>query len=152
MAPHGRISAETVFSGPGLLRLHKARFTARGLMAPSYDEKVLVTRALADHGGEDADTVRLFWRLAARFAGDMTMAFMASGGVTFSGGVLPRLIDLLDPAGFRARFEDKAPFGELLAKVPTRIITTGDAVLAGLGALAAEPDRYAVDWKRRAWV
>ncbi len=152
MAPNGRISAETVFSGPGLLRLHKARTTARGLVAPSYDVKVLVDRAMADHAGEDAATVRLFWRLAARFAGDMTMAFMATGGVTFSGGVLPRLIDLLDPADFRARFEDKSPFGEMLRKIPTRIITTGDAVLAGLGALAAEPDCYAVDWKRRAWV
>ena len=152
LAPHGRISAETVFSGPGLLRLHKARFSARGLVAPQYDEKVLVERAIADHSSEDADTVRLFWRLAARFAGDMTMAFLATGGVTFSGGVLPRLVDLLDPAGFRARFEDKSPFGELLRKVPTRIVTTGDAVLAGLGALAAEPDRYVVDWKHRAWV
>lgn len=152
LAPHGRISAETVFSGPGLMRLHKARFSARGLMAPTYDEKVLVERAMADHAGEDADTVRLFWRLAARFAGDMTMAFMATGGVTFSGGVLPRLIELLDPTVFRARFEDKSPFGEMLHKVPTRIITTGDAVLAGLGALAAEPEHYAIDWRRRAWV
>ncbi len=152
MASHGRISAETVFSGPGLLRLHKARFTARGLMAPQYDEKVLVERAMADRHGEDAETVRLFWRLAARFAGDMTMAFLATGGVTFSGGVLPRLVDLLDPVTFRARFEDKAPFGDLLRKVPTRIVTTGDAVLAGLGALASDPDRYAVDWARRAWV
>lgn len=114
LAPHGRISAETVFSGPGLSRLHKARFSARGLVAPVYDEKVLVGRAMADHYSEDADTVRLFWRLAARFAGDMTMAFMATGGVTFSGGVLPRLVDLLDPAGFRARFEDKSPFGDML--------------------------------------
>lgn len=152
LAPHGRISAETVFSGPGLLRLHKARFSARGLIAPAYDVKVLVERAMADHYGEDADTVRLFWRLAARFAGDMAMAFLATGGVTFSGGVLPRLVDLLDTAGFRARFEDKAPFGELLRKVPTRIITTGDAVLSGLAALAADPDRYAIDWKTRAWV
>lgn len=152
LAPHGRVSAETVFSGRGMLRLHKARFSARGLVAPGYDEKRLVAQALADHAGEDAATVRLFWRLAARFAGDMTMAFMATGGVTFSGGVLPRLVDLLDPAVFRARFEDKSPFGELLRQVPTRIITTGDAVLAGLGALAAAPDDYAIDWPRRAWV
>ena len=59
---------------------------------------------------------------------------------------------MLDPVDFRARYEDKSPFGEMLRKVPTRIITTGDAVLAGLGALAAEPDKYAVDWKHRAWV
>jgi glucokinase len=151
MTHHGRISAESVLSGPGLLRLHNARLTARSLMAPSFDEAELIRRAKADHHGEEADTVRLFWRLAARFAGDMTMAFLATGGVTFSGGVLPRLVDLLDPVGFRARFEDKAPFGDLLRRVGTRIIIVDDAVLSGLGAIAADPDRYAIDYATRAW-
>ena len=148
---YGRISAESVLSGPGLLRLHKARFASRGLMAPAHDEAKLVERAKADHYGEEADTIRLFWRLAARFAGDMTMAFLATGGVTFSGGVLPRLVDFLDPAGFRARYEDKAPFGELLRKVGTRIIIADDAVLVGMAAVAADPDRYALDYGTRAW-
>jgi glucokinase len=111
----------------------------------------LVERAKADRYGQEAETVRLFWRLAARFAGDMTMAFLATGGVTFSGGVLPRLIDFLDPAVFRARYEDKAPFGELLRNVGTRIIMVDDAVLYGLGAIAASPERYAIDYETRAW-
>ena len=149
---HGRISAETVLSGAGLLRLHNARFAARGaVMVHIRDEADLIERAKADHHGEEAGTIRLFWRLAARYAGDMTMAFLATGGVTFSGGVLPRLIDFLDPAVFRARFEDKAPFGELLRNVGTRIIIIDDAVLFGLAAIAAGPGRYAIDYPRRAW-
>lgn len=151
MTQHGRISAETVLSGPGLLRLHKARFSSRGIIVPNIDDARIVERAKADHYSEEAETVRLFWRLAARFAGDMTMAFLATGGVTFSGGMLPRLIDLLDPAAFRARYEDKAPFGELLRKTGTRIIMVDDAVLAGLGAIAARPDRYAINYDVRAW-
>lgn len=151
MTQHGRISAETVLSGPGLLRLHKARFSARGLIAPNYDDPTLVERAKADRYGQEADTIRLFWRLAARYAGDMTMAFLATGGVTFSGGVLPRLVDFLDPAVFRARFEDKAPFGELLRRVGTRIIMVNDAVHYGLGAIAATPERYAIDYATRGW-
>ena len=151
MTPHGRVSAETVLSGPGLARLHQARFAARGLVAPSLGEAALVDRAKTDLGGEEAATVRLFWRLIARYAGDLTMAFLATGGVTLSGGVLPRIVDLLDPAVFRARFEDKAPFGELLRKVSTRIVLADDAVLKGLGALAAHPETYAIDYERRAW-
>ena len=151
MTAHGRISAETVLSGSGLLRLHKARFSARGLIAPSYDEATLVERAKADRYGQEAETVRLFWRLAARFAGDMTMAFLATGGVTFSGGVLPRIVDFLDPSVFRARYEDKAPFGELLRRVGTRIIMVNDAVHYGLGAIAAAPQKYAIDYETRAW-
>ena len=148
---HGRISAETVLSGPGLLRLHGARFAARGMMSSISDVANLIERANADPHGEEAETTRLFWRLVARFASDMTLAVLATGGVTFSGGVLPHLIGLLDPAVFRARFEDKAPFGGLLRNVGTRIIVVEDAVLAGLGAIAADPDRYALDYARRAW-
>ena len=72
MTHHGRISAETVLSGPGLHRLHTARFTSRGMIAPHVDEAGIVKHAKADHYSEEAETVRLFWRLAARFAGDMT--------------------------------------------------------------------------------
>ncbi len=149
--PHGRVSAETVLSGPGLARLHQARFTARGMVAPAIDQAALVRQALADPRGEEAATVRLFWLLAARYAGDIAMAFLATGGVIFSGGVLPRLLPLLDPAAFRARFEDKAPFGTLLRKVSTALVTTDDIVLRGLAALAATPERYAIDYARRAW-
>jgi glucokinase len=152
MTQHGRISAETVLSGPGLVRLHLARLTARGAVnARTLTEHDLVATAHADRHGDEADTVRLFWRLAARFAGDMTLAFLATGGVTFSGGVLPRLVSFVDPAVFRARYEDKAPFGDLLRNVGTRLIVVDDAVLSGLGAIAARPQDYAINYERRAW-
>ncbi len=151
MTHHGRVSAETILSGPGLLRLHGARCASRGIMAPPDDVATFIDKAKADPHGEEAETTRLFWLLAARFASDMTLALLATGGVTFSGGVLPHLVDLLNPAAFRARFEDKAPFGDLLRNVGTRIIMVDDAVLSGLGAIAADPDHYALDYGRRAW-
>ncbi len=152
MTPHGRVSAETVLSGSGLVRLHQARLTARGILhARTLDERALVAQALSDRRGMEAETMRVFWRLAARFASDMTLAFLATGGVTFSGGMLPRLVSFVDPAVFRARFEDKAPFGDLLRQVGTRLIIVDDAVLTGLGGIAANPDRYALDYARRAW-
>lgn len=151
MTPHGRVSAETVLSGPGLARLHGARFTARGLVAPGLGEAAIVERAKREHGGEEAATVRLFWRLVARFAGDLALAFLATGGVTLAGGVLPRIAELLDPAVFRARFEDKAPFGDLLRGISTRLVLADDTVLHGLAALAAQPERYAIGYGTRAW-
>ena len=47
--------------------------------------------------GEEARTLRLCWTLTARFAGDLALAFLAKGGVTFSGGILPRILDFLRP-------------------------------------------------------
>ena len=54
----------------------------------------------------------------ARFAGDMAVTFVATGGVTLSGGVLPRVVDFLDDAAFRAAFEAKAPVDALAQAHP----------------------------------
>ena len=151
LGAHGRISAETVLSGPGLARLHHARLAAHGRPGSTIDQSAVVERAKADPGGEEGDTVRLFWSLAARYAGNMAIAFLATGGVTFCGGVLPRLIGLLDADAFRARFEDRAPFADVLRAVPTDVVVADDTVLHGLAALAAEPDRYVLDYARRNW-
>lgn len=150
-AAHGRISAETILSGQGLLRLHQARCAAAGEAFPALDEVALVERAQAQPGGAEAQTLRLIWMLAARYAGDFALELLATGGVTFSGGVLPRLAAFLEPAAFRARFEDKAPFGEMMRRIPTRLITANDVVLAGMAAIAATPQNYIIDYGSRAW-
>lgn len=149
--PHGRITAESVMSGPGLMRLHKARLTAAGRAAPMIDGVTLVDRANQDSNGEEAGTVRLFWRLIGRFAGDMALVFMARGGVTLGGGVLPRILQLLDARDFRAAFEAKAPVEAVVRAISTELITAPDAVLAGMAAIAATPGRYRIDYERRKW-
>src|SRR5947209_12648700 len=44
---HGRVTAECVISGPGLVRLHKAGLASRGTSAPDIDGVAIVDRALA---------------------------------------------------------------------------------------------------------
>ncbi len=89
---------------------------------------------------------RLYWRIVGRLAGDAAIAFVARGGVTLAGGVLPRIVDLLDEAAFRAAFEDKAPVDALARAIPTRLVMHADAVLVGMAAIAAAPERYAIDY------
>ena len=86
-----------------------------------------------------------------RFAGDMALTFLARGGVYLSGGVLPHILPLLDPASFRNAFEDKAPMGSLVHATPTMIVTHADMVLTGLAAIAAQPGLYQLDYGTRAW-
>jgi len=148
---HGRITAETVISGPGIARLHRARLAAAGEADAAGHQTEIVGRALADPHGREADTIRHFWRLTGRFAGDMALVFLARCGVTLSGGILPRIRDLLDPTAFRAAFEDKAPMTHLLVGIPTSLVTAPDAVLAGMAAIAAHPERYQIDYRERAW-
>ena len=149
---HGRVSAETVCSGPGLGRLHAARLADRGLPDEKLDGVAVVERALRDPRGDEAETVRMFWRLVARFSGDMALAFLARGGVTLSGGVLPRVVELLDDVAFRGAFEAKSPMEGLLRGIATSLLVAPDAVLAGMAAVAARPDDYIIDYDTRAWV
>jgi glucokinase len=147
----GRVCAETILSGAGLLRLHKARCAAAGKSAPVSSEIALIEQAKADFSGEEAQTLRLFWTLAGRFAGDLALAFLAKGGVTFAGGILPRIVNFCEPADFRYGFENKAPYGAMMHAIGTRLILSEDAVLTGMAAIAAAPQNYAIDYQARAW-
>jgi glucokinase len=149
--PLGRISAETVLSGHGLFRLHRARCAAAGEVTAIASEIELIDNARARPDSAEAATLRLCWSLAARFAGDLALAFLAHGGVTFSGGILPRIVAFCDPEAFRGAFENKAPYGELLRGIGTRLIVSEDAVLAGMAAIATAPRNYAIDYVHRAW-
>ena len=148
---HGRTTAEAVLSGPGLARQHAARRAAMGLPPQTRTPAEITAAGLAGPGVE-RDSLLLFWKLAARFAGDMAIAFLARGGVTLAGGVLPRLQPLLDDAAFRRAFEAKAPMDGLARTIPTRLVTSGSAVLTGMAAIAAAPERFAIDYANRLWV
>ena len=147
----GRVCAETVLSGSGLLRLHLARCAAAGQTTAISSEIALIEQAQADPLSEAARTLRLCWTLTGRFAGDLALAFLARGGVTFAGGILPRILDFCDFEKFRAAFEDKAPYREMMRAIGTRLILSEDAVLTGMAAIAAAPQNYAIDYRTRAW-
>ena len=149
---HGRVTSESVISGAGLARVHRARMMTQGLADPHVEPPAVTAAALADPEGEEAVSLRLYWHIVARFAGDMAVTFVATGGVTLSGGVLPRVVDFLDEAAFRRAFEAKAPVDGLAKRIPTRLVTREDAVLVGMAAIASAPDRYGVDYGSRAWV
>jgi glucokinase len=150
-SPLGRISAETLLSGHGLIRLHRARCLAARQRPPKFDEVEITNQALANPDGEEAQSVRFFWRLVARFAGDLALAFLARGGVTFSGGILPRLTPLLDVEDFRAHFENKAPYTDLMRSIGTRLILANEYVLTGMAHLAEAPQNYSIDYASRTW-
>jgi glucokinase len=124
---------------------------AAGEAAAEASEIAMIERAHAQPAGEEAATLRMCWALTARFAGDLALAFLAKGGVTFSGGILPRIGEFCDREEFRAAFENKAPYGELLRSIGTRLIISEDAVLSGMAAVANAPRNYAIDYANRAW-
>ena len=82
----------------------------------------------------------------------MRSTAMASLALALAGGVLPRIVDFLDDSAFRRAFEAKAPVDALARRIPTRLVIRADVVLVGMAAIAAAPQRYAIDYAARAWV
>ncbi|MFV0279548.1 MAG: glucokinase [Rhodoblastus sp.] len=146
----GRVTFESVLSGPGLARLYAALRLSRAMPANGADAArvEILARSGEPLAGE---AIGAFWRLIARCAGDLALIFLARGGVTLAGGVLPRLVDWLDPEDFRTAFEAKAPMQNLLAGIPVRLLVAPEAVLSGMARLAAAPQTYAIDYAARAW-
>jgi len=147
----GRHTAESVLSGPGLARLHRARLAVLGGAHTTDGAPQIVERALAGQDTACRETVLHFLRLVARFAGDMALTLGAAGGVYLAGGILPRLAPLIDAQAFVAAFTAKAPVDAFVQAIPVRLVTTPDGVLYGLAAIGHDPGRYAVDWDRRLW-
>jgi glucokinase len=127
----GSVSAECALSGPGLKRLARALDPQATFTAP----ETIVAGALAREPSALAAT-RLFVWLLGRFAGDLALTFKALGGVYITGGVAAGLGPLLDEPQFRAAFEAHPPYQELLASIPTLLITCEEPGLIGCGALA----------------
>lgn len=148
---HGRVTSESVMAGPGLSRIHRARLAVSGQRPAATDNAGIVDHALANPKSEEGKTIAILWRLIARFAGDMALVFKASGGVTLAGGILPRVVDLLNENAFREAFERKAPLDTLAREISTRLVVHADAVLVGMAAIATEPERYSIDYKGRCW-
>jgi glucokinase len=131
----GSVSAETVLSGPGLIRLARALGMNVHSLPPGQVSETIVTRALGGDPSALAVT-RLFVRLLGRFAGSLALTFKALGGVYVAGGVASGLGRLLDEADFRAAFEAHPPYQALLATIPSLLITCDQPGLVGCAAVA----------------
>jgi glucokinase len=128
----GPISAETVLSGPGFTRLHRALHPDAG---PLPSEEIL-TRAKAGDAATRA-TVTTFVRLLGRFAGDVALVFKAAG-VYLAGGVGEGVAPIIDAHEFRRAFEAHPPYERLLAAIPTFVITERTPGLIGCAVYARQ--------------
>lgn len=137
----GRVSAETVLSGPGLLRLSKAVAAHRGVECPFSVPNDVLT-AIREGNALAAETLDLFARWLGRFSGDLALTFEASGGIFIAGGIAPRIVDILQAGGFREAFERKAPHDAWARGVPASVIVHPEPALQGLTALVTKPELF----------
>lgn len=130
LAPLGRISIESVISGPGLTRLYHVISGQ-----PAAPPELIVKRALGEESAA-MKTLGIFSTWFGRSVGNMILSFGAWGGVYLVGGALEGLSAVLNLEAFRAGLADKAPFGADVAAVPVLWIRFPQPALLGLAQLA----------------
>jgi glucokinase len=147
----GRVSAEEIISGRGLLNIYRAVCAADGI-EPTLDSPPDVTEeGLSGKNRQAAETIELFVAYLGRLAGDLALIFMARGGVFLGGGISPKILSELKKPSFRAEFEDKAPHKDLMKTIPTFVVTHPQAALAGLASYARSPATYGIATEGRCW-
>ena len=147
----GRISAEQLLCGRGILNIYRAVSAADGRDAPLATPADVTAKALSGEDPAAVETISLFSTYLGRVAGDMAMIFMAKGGVYLAGGISQKILPALRGPEFRAAFEDKAPHTAMMRQIPTFVVTHPVAALVGLAAYARMPERFGVATEGRRW-
>ena len=133
----GHCSAESLLSGPGLLRIYSSlcRMQNRDV---DIAEPADVT-ALAKSGDEIAiRTFDLFFALLGTVAGNLALTVGARGGIFIGGGIVPRVPDLIRQSPFRERFVAKGRYRDYLDAIPTAVISCENPTFIGLKASLAK--------------
>jgi len=132
------ISAEHALSGAGLQCIDAF---LRNNGAERRSAQAITREALQQQASPGRRAVDLFCTLLARFAGNTALSQGARGGVFIGGGILPRLLPILDTCSFRRAFIDKGAMADYCDAIPIDIITDSDAALRGAAVAFRQASR-----------
>ncbi len=109
----GRVSAERVVSGPGLLAIYETLLDEQGIQAAPRGDRAVWDAALAGTEPLAVTALDRFCRCFGGVAGDLALA-QGAGAVVLAGGISPRIDALLPRSGFATRFAAKGRFEAMM--------------------------------------
>jgi glucokinase len=131
----GRVSAERVLSGAGLVNIHLALCEIEGRQVAELAAAEVTTRAANGSDANCAEAVGLFCELLGSFAGDLALTLGAWQGVLISGAMLQHFDRPMLERRVRAGFEDKGRFAPAMRGVPVETISHPHVELLGAARL-----------------
>src|SRR5687768_4949956 len=128
---YGRVSAERVLNGAGLVNVYRFMADEAGQLVGEIDAPEISRRALA---GEEVaiNTVLMFFDMLGSVTGDLALAFGSRGGVYIGGGITPKLLDFARRSKLIDRFLDKGRVAAILHSMPICVIVEDRAALYGV--------------------
>ena len=136
---YGRAEVEQVVSGRGLLNLHRVMHATPCPVVTDDDQHApaAITAAAFDRRCRGCmETLNVFVDAFGAEAGNLALRTLATAGVFVGGGIAPKILPALTDGRFMRAFVDKAPFTELLARIPVKVILNAEAGLLGAAVRA----------------
>jgi glucokinase len=141
------VSVERLASGAGIFAIYSWLMKRDKYKEPEwFTEKmktndppaVISEAALVQKLEPCVKTLKLFVSILGATAGNLALTGMTTGGMYIGGGIVPRILPLLEEANFMAAFTDKGRFKELLSRMPVHVILNDKAALLGAAWCALE--------------
>lgn len=128
------VYAELLLSGNGLRRIHDFLVKEMGQGEAGLSAAEVTDGALA---GDDSciRTVHLFLSILGSVAGDVALCHGAIGGVFLGGGIVRRVIPLLETSDLCERFCAKGRMQDYMRAIPIRLITAERVARRGAARL-----------------
>jgi glucokinase len=133
---YGYASWERLLSGRGLVNIHRALCAIEGVTWPGVRPEEITAQAMADPASLSRRVVGLFLAALGAYAGDVSVLTGARGGTYLTGGILPRIADLIPDSAFEARRVRRGPMTRYAEAIPVRLILSDAAPLLGAAAIA----------------
>ncbi|GAB2550959.1 glucokinase [Rhodanobacter koreensis] len=126
LAPHGGyVEFERIVSGPGLLTVYSTLCALHGETPKLATPEAVTAAAAACSDVHAVEAVDVFCASLGSLAGNLALAFMATGGVYLAGGFLSSMFALLQRSAFEERFLHGRSARVLLSQVPVRVTEHG---------------------------
>jgi glucokinase len=137
------VSYERVCSGRGMPNLYAFFREKEGMTEQSHvveqlakagDPTPVIVRAAMDTENPSPLCVRVletFASILGAEAGNLALKVMATGGIYLGGGILPRILPVLQTGNFMQTFQHKGRFGAMVGQIPVYVILNAKAALLG---------------------
>ena len=143
---YGHVSWERIISGPGIYTLYQFLLKEKNEEEPAWFTEKLegnTPAAVISESAKDGnsplctETMDLFFRYLAIETSQIALKFKATGGIYIGGGILPKVLELLDKERFVDNFLQVNRMNPLLETIPIYMITNVDSPMYGAAFYAA---------------
>ena len=140
------VSWERVISGMGIMNIYQFLRQYRQVKEPKWlteelkinnSAKVISAAALEKKDAVCEETMQLFLKYLAVESSELALKAKATGGIYIGGGIVPKILPLIDKKEFYDNFINVGRMKHLLKTIPVKIVLNDKTALIGAAYYAA---------------